>query len=82
MKEVRYSVDAVYDLKRYGSMAARVRKAVAEYAEGNGAHANNVTQLVGSTRKRMRLGRFRILFEETDTAIQVVRIAPRGDAYD
>ena len=41
-------------------MAARIRKAVAEMADGG--HANNVTQLVGSATFRLRVGDFRVFF--------------------
>jgi mRNA interferase RelE/StbE len=49
---------------------------------GTGAHANNVTRLVGSPAFRLRVGDFRTIFEETETDIFVTTIAPRGNAYD
>lgn len=82
MKIVRYTAEAARDLRRHGNMAARVRKAISEYAEGNSAHANNVTRLVASTGSRMRIGDYRVIFEEAETAITVTKIAPRGGAYD
>lgn len=82
MKSVRYTADALRDLKRHGNMAARVRKALTEYAADGIAHANNVTQLVGSTAYRMRVADFRVIFEETDDAVLVTRIGPRGSVYD
>lgn len=47
-----------------------------------GAHANNVTRLVGSATRRLRVGDFRAIFEESDTEIIVTKIAPRGNARD
>jgi hypothetical protein len=47
MKAVRYSAEAIASLKRYGNMAARIRRAINEYAANPAAHANNVTRLVG-----------------------------------
>lgn len=82
MRTVRYTVDAARDLKRHGTMAERVRKAISEHAGGSGAHANNVTRLVGSTGIRLRVGDCRVIFEETATTITVTKIAPRGGAYD
>lgn len=81
MKTVRYTADAAKDLKRHGNMAARIRKAINEYA-GTGAHSNNVTQLVGSSAWRMRVGDFRVIFENGETEIVITKIAPRGDAYE
>jgi mRNA interferase RelE/StbE len=41
-----------------------------------------VTELRGSPLKRLRVGDFRILFEETATEIIVSRIGPRGSIYE
>ena len=53
-----------------------------EYAAETGAHANNVTRLVGSPAYRLRVGDFRAIFEETEADIFVTSIAPRGSVYD
>jgi len=82
MKSVIYSAAAARDLRRHGNMAPRVRKAIQEHAENVGSHANQVTQLVGSTAKRLRVGDFRVIFEETATQIIVTKIGPRGDVYE
>ncbi|MGH7154745.1 MAG: type II toxin-antitoxin system RelE family toxin [Acetobacteraceae bacterium] len=81
MKTVRYLRPARSALQRHANMAARVRRALTDYAADPAAHANNVTRLVDEPAKRMRVGDFRIIFEETDNEIIVTRIAPRGDAY-
>ena len=54
MRTVAYTLSAARDLKRHGNVAGRVRKAVAEYAADPLAHANNVTQLVGSFWRKQR----------------------------
>jgi len=82
MKTIIYSRDAARDLRRHGNMAGRIRKAVREYAADQAAHAHNVKPLVGSSQKRMRVGDFRILFNETETEIMVTKAAPRGGVYD
>jgi mRNA interferase RelE/StbE len=82
VKTVRYSPDTLKSLRRYGNVAARARKAVEEYAAEIGAHANNVTRLAGSTACRLRIGDYRMIFEESDTDIVVTRFGPRGDVYD
>ena len=82
MKSVRFTADALRDLKRHGNMAARVRKALMEYAADGIARSNNVTQLVGSTARRMRVADFRVIFEETEDSLLVTRIGPRGGIYD
>jgi mRNA interferase RelE/StbE len=82
MKTVRYSAEALKNLKRHGNVAARLHKAINEYAAETGAHANNVTRLVGSTSSRLRVGDYRVIFVETDAEIMVLRIGPRGCVYE
>ena len=82
MKTVRYHPDALRSLKRHSNVAARLRKAIDEYAAETGAHANNVTRLVGSSAYRLRIGDFRAICEETETDIVVTAIAPRGSVYE
>jgi mRNA interferase RelE/StbE len=82
MKPVRYTADAARDLRRHSNVAARLRKAMDEYAGGDGAHANQVSALVGRPEKRLRLGSWRVIFSETATEIVVIKIAPRGRAYE
>lgn len=63
-------------------MAPRIRKTLAEYAEVAGAHANQVKALKGSSGLRLRVGDFRVIFEETAIDITVTKVAPRGGVYD
>jgi mRNA-degrading endonuclease RelE of RelBE toxin-antitoxin system/DNA-binding XRE family transcriptional regulator len=81
MKAIRYSAASAKSLRRYRNVAERLRRTVAEYAADPAAHANNVVQLVGSPIKRIRVGDYRILFEETESEIIVLKIGPRGDVY-
>jgi len=62
-------------------MAARIRKALGDYASETGARENNVTLLVGSELSRLRVGDFRVIFAD-GPEITVIKIAPRGGAYD
>jgi mRNA interferase RelE/StbE len=52
------------------------------YAADPTSLANNVTELQGASLKRLRVGDFRVLFEETATEIIVTKIGPRGSIYD
>ena len=82
MKTVRYTTEALRNLKRHGNMAARLRRAMVEYAADPAAHANNVTPLVGSSSSRMRVGDYRVIFVETDTELSIIRVGPRGSVYN
>jgi mRNA interferase RelE/StbE len=82
VKTVRYTADAIRALKRHGNVADRLRRTLREYADDPSARANNVTQLLGSNLRRMRVGSFRIVFEESETELLVTKIGPRGSVYD
>lgn len=82
MKPVHYTADVLKSLKRHGNMADRIMRVMREYADGTGAHANNVKALRGSSALRLRVGDFRIVFSETDTEIIVTGLGPRGSIYD
>ena len=82
MKTVIYTREAAKDLRRHSNMAERIERVIEEYAAGGMAHANNVTELIGSVGKRMRVGNYRVVFVETDAQITVVRVGPRGSVYD
>jgi mRNA interferase RelE/StbE len=58
-------------------MAGRIMKAVREYADDPTAHANNVIALKGSTALRLRVGDFRIIFDEKEAEIVVTDVGPR-----
>lgn len=81
VKAVRYTADAAKALRRHATVASRIRGAVTDYAADQTAHANNVTRLVGSTAKRLRVGNYRVVFEESETELLVTKVAPRGSAY-
>ncbi len=82
MKTVRYTTEALRNLRRHGNMAARIRRAIAEYAADPAAHANNVTQLVGSSANRIRVGDDRVIVVETEAGLSAVRVGPCGGVYE
>jgi mRNA interferase RelE/StbE len=82
VKTIRYTTEALRNLKRHGNMATRVRRAIEEYAADPAAHANNVTQLVGSSARRMRVGGYRVILVETDAEFSTARVGPRGGVYE
>jgi mRNA interferase RelE/StbE len=73
---------AVSALRKHTNMASRIRQKIVAYAEDPASLANRVTELRGSSLKRLRVGDFRVLFEETEAEIIVSRIGPRGSIYD
>jgi mRNA interferase RelE/StbE len=79
MKNVAYTADALKALRKHRNEADSILTKVARYAETG---AGDVTKLVGETSKRLRVGNFRVIFEETESQITVTKIGPRGSVYD
>jgi mRNA interferase RelE/StbE len=73
---------AAKSLRRHRTDAERILAKIEAYAEDPAAFANNVKTLVGTAAMRLRIGDYRVLFEETKSEIIVTRIGPRGSIYD
>jgi len=68
-------------LRKHRSEAERIIAKIEAYAANPSAFPE-VRQLQGQTGKRLRVGDFRVVFEETADEIIVIDIAPRGSIYD
>ena len=62
-------------------MAKRILLKIRQYAANPAAMVNNVRVLTGTDLIRLRVGDWRVLMRD-DQVIAVIRIAPRGSAYD
>jgi mRNA interferase RelE/StbE len=82
MKRVVILPAAAKTLRKHRAVAERILRKIEAYAANPAAQKNNVKALTGSTAKRLRIGDFRAIFEETETEIIVTRIGPRGSVYD
>lgn len=69
-------------LRKHRNAATLIREKIDAYAADPASLANNVTELPGASLKRLRVGDFRVLFDETATEIVVTKIGPRGSIYD
>ena len=81
MKRVILLDPAVAAMRKHSNMAKRIADKLAAYAEDPASLANQVTELRGRRVKRLRVGDFRVLFEETATEIIVSDIGPRSSIY-
>lgn len=79
MKNVTYSSDALKALARHRNVAAQIMAKIVRYAKSG---AGDVTQLVGAPDKRLRVGEFRVVFNENATSIIVLQIGPRSSIYN
>lgn len=83
MREIGYTRTAIRDFRKLPKKdSERVRAKIAQYAEAPESLANNVTELTGTGgSKRLRVGNWRILFEETEMSVTIYRVRKRGEAY-
>jgi mRNA interferase RelE/StbE len=83
-RRVEYSRTALRTLQRIdGTTAQRIVLKIEQLAAEPETLANNVRALKGpGGLKRLRVGDWRVIFTETLVVVAVVRIAPRGSAYE
>lgn len=63
--------------------ARLIRSNIDRYAVDPSSLANNVKALKGEPGiSRLRVGDWRVLFDDDGSVIAVIRIAPRGRVYD
>jgi mRNA interferase RelE/StbE len=84
MKDVTYSRDAEKTLLRMPSnTSSLIRAKINQYAADPKSLSNNVKALQGNPGySRLRVGDWRILFREDAVVVAIVKVAPRGSAYD
>lgn len=82
MKEVEYTRRAIRDLAKLpGKDAKRITSKIDQYASAPEELANNITEMKGTQGKRLRIGNYRVLFDENDTVLTIFRVRKRADAY-
>jgi mRNA interferase RelE/StbE len=83
-RRIEYSRDAARTLMRIDKATTRrIRSKVEQLARDPGSLANNVKALRGWPGLfRLRVGDWRVIYTETLVVLLVVKVAPRGSAYD
>lgn len=79
MKTIRFTPAAQLDLRKHNAVARRLIAKLQAYAKTN---AGDVKDLTGVPGKRLRAGDFRIIFDESETEIVVLKIGPRKNVYE
>jgi mRNA interferase RelE/StbE len=84
MKTVLYSKAALKVLGRMPATTSQlIRSKISQYAADPSAQANNVRALQGMAGAyRLRIGHWRVLFTEDRCVIAIVKVSPRGSAYE
>jgi mRNA interferase RelE/StbE len=83
-KRIEYSRDAVRTLARIDrAISKRIWRKIDRLASEPEALANNVRTLKGGGGlMRLRVGDWRVIYTEDLVVLLVVRVAPRGSAYE
>ena len=86
MKTVIILPSAAKALRRHRSDSELILGKIEAYAAEPGSMANNVRPLKGEGygvgAKRLRVGDYRVILEETATEVIGTRVGPRGSVYD
>ena len=83
MKRITFSKEALRTLSRLPINVSRlIRSKIELYAINPASQQNNVKRLKGEEAVfRLRVGDWRVLFNESGDVIAVIKVAPRGGAY-
>ena len=83
MREIQYHPRALKALARHRADATRLIAKIIAYAANPEAQANNIKRLKGMpSLYRLRVGDYRIIFTQTESRMVVIKVEPRGSAYD
>lgn len=83
MKQIAYSKDALKTLRRIpANEAKRIRSKIEQYAQDPVALAHNIIKLQGREGFRLRVGDWRVIFDDDGIITDVVAIGPRGGIYE
>lgn len=81
-KKIAYSKQAIKTLSKLpANESNRIRAKLRQYADDATSQANNVKKLQGQNAYRLRVGDWRVIFDENDVVIEVIKIGARGDVY-
>ncbi|MFK4822283.1 type II toxin-antitoxin system RelE/ParE family toxin [Ochrobactrum quorumnocens] len=84
MKQISYSREATKTLiKMPPNTAKLIRSKIEQYSNDPTSLTNNLKTLKGGKGlMRLRVGDWRIIFTEDGYILEIIKIAPRGGAYE
>ena len=81
-KKIAYSKQAIKTLAKLpANESTRIRSKLRQYADDPTSQANNIKKLQGQNAYRLRVGDWRVIFDENDVIIEVIKVGARGDVY-
>lgn len=83
MKNISYHKRALKDLAAIPTnIRDRIRRKINQYAADPASLANQVVKMQGNEPGyRLRVGDWRVRFDENDVVIEIFRVLPRGEVY-
>lgn len=82
MKQVAFTKDALRSLRAMPTNTAKlIRNKISQYASDPASLAVNVVKLQGRRGYRLRVGGWRVIFDDDGVVLAVLKIAPRGSVY-
>ena len=82
MKKIKYSHQAVKFLKKITECdAEKIVYKIIQYAENPETLKNQVKKLTNSSYYRLRIGDYRVIFDETGTVLEIIKVGNRGQVY-
>lgn len=81
-KQINYTKEARRTLSRIPvNERRRILSKIEQYAEDPRSQANNVVKLQDRPGYRLRVGDWRVVFDEFDNILEVEKIGSRGSVY-
>ncbi len=82
MKEIKYSRESLKSLRNMpvNTMKLIVSK-INQYADNPQSLANNIIRMKGEPHYRLRVGDYRVVFDEFDRVIEIIKVESRGSVY-
>lgn len=82
MYDIAYSKSALNFLKKaLTKEQARIRDAIANYAKQPGARAHQAKKLKSRNGYRLRVGKWRAIFDLEENTMRILEIGPLGSIY-
>jgi mRNA interferase RelE/StbE len=83
MKKVIYTETALKSLARIPTnVSCLIVSKVEQYAENPKSLSRNVIKLQGRDGFRLRVGDWRVIFDEDGVVLHILEVGPRGRIYD
>lgn len=83
MRRIVYTRVALKQLNAIPKPASlRIKAKIEQYADDPASLAGNVRKLQGRQGYRLRVGDYRVIFDEHGNILDILSVGPRGSIYD